>query len=53
MHIKNYYDAIVVAVAHKEFLDMGVTNIRKFGFENAVVFDVKGQFDSSLIDGSL
>jgi UDP-N-acetyl-D-glucosamine/UDP-N-acetyl-D-galactosamine dehydrogenase len=50
---KNYYDAIVVAVAHKEFLDMGVTNIRKFGFENAVVFDVKGQFDSSLIDGSL
>lgn len=36
------YDAIVLAVAHRDFVDMGARGIRALGRENAVVFDLKG-----------
>jgi len=36
------YDAIVLAVAHKQFADMGETAIRALGKPQAVLFDVKG-----------
>jgi UDP-N-acetyl-D-galactosamine dehydrogenase len=36
------YDAIVLAVAHKQFADMGPAAIRALGKTAAVVFDVKG-----------
>jgi UDP-N-acetyl-D-galactosamine dehydrogenase len=36
------YDAIVLAVAHKEFADLGDKAIRALGKPNAVLFDVKG-----------
>ncbi|WP_309604043.1 nucleotide sugar dehydrogenase [Phenylobacterium sp.] len=35
------YDAIVLAVAHKQFLDLGAATIRAFGKAGAVLFDVK------------
>jgi UDP-N-acetyl-D-galactosamine dehydrogenase len=35
------YDAIVLAVAHKQFADLGPVAIRGFGRANAVLFDVK------------
>ena len=35
------YDAIVLAVAHKQFLDLGGATIRGFGKAGAVLFDVK------------
>ena len=35
------YDAIVVAVAHKEFVELGVNGIRNFGNPNTVIFDIK------------
>jgi UDP-N-acetyl-D-galactosamine dehydrogenase len=35
------YDAIVLAVAHKQFADLGAAAIRGFGRANAVLFDVK------------
>lgn len=44
------YDAIVLAVAHNEFKEM---NIRSFGRENAVIFDIKGLLDKSIIDERL
>ena len=48
--IAENYDAIIVAVAHKEFLLLDWERIR----ENVgVVFDVKGILDPNLIDGRL
>lgn len=35
------YDAIVIAVGHQEFKDMGIQAIRDFSKEKAVVFDLK------------
>jgi UDP-N-acetyl-D-galactosamine dehydrogenase len=39
---KGAYDAIVLAVAHKQFADLGHKAIRALGKPNAVLFDVKG-----------
>jgi UDP-N-acetyl-D-galactosamine dehydrogenase len=36
------YDAIVLAVAHKQFSDMGEPAIRALGKDGVVMFDVKG-----------
>jgi UDP-N-acetyl-D-galactosamine dehydrogenase len=38
---KGAYDAVVLAVAHKQFSDMGDKAIRALGKPNAVLFDVK------------
>jgi UDP-N-acetyl-D-galactosamine dehydrogenase len=35
------YDAIVLAVAHREFVELGADEIRAFGRPGAVLFDVK------------
>lgn len=35
------YDGVVLAVAHREFLNMNPTQFRAFGKEQAVVYDVK------------
>ena len=35
------YDAIILAVAHNEFKELGVENIRKLGKENHVLYDLK------------
>ena len=37
--IRDCYDAVVLVVAHREFLDFDVRNVSR---EGAVVFDVKG-----------
>ena len=44
------YDAVVLAVAHREFTDMDVT---KFCDGNAVVFDIKGSLPREVVDGRL
>lgn len=50
---ENTYDAIIIAVAHREFVDMGIDTIRRFGKDNSVVFDVKHLFPNDSVDGSL
>lgn len=40
----NAYDAIVLAVAHSQFAQMGAGNIRPFGKENHVLYDLKSLF---------
>ncbi len=47
------YDAIVVAVGHREFIQLGVSGIRKMGKANSVVYDVKAIFPRSETDGRL
>lgn len=44
------YDAIILAVAHKEFLSI---NLKKHLNENGVIYDVKGILDRNIIDGRL
>jgi UDP-N-acetyl-D-galactosamine dehydrogenase len=38
---RGVYDAIVVAVAHREFVALGPKGIRAFGSPNVVIFDIK------------
>ncbi|MDR0207231.1 MAG: nucleotide sugar dehydrogenase [Bacteroidales bacterium] len=49
-NLKNKFDAIVLAVAHNEFKEI---NLRDFGKNNCVVYDVKGIVERALIDGRL
>ncbi len=44
------YDAIVIAVAHQQFREMGIEKIRSMGNEHCVVFDLKYLFDRQLTD---
>ena len=44
------YDAIILGVAHKEFLEIDVPSVLN---ENGVVYDVKGILDRNIIDGRL
>lgn len=37
----NTYDGIVLAVGHKQFVDLGAENIRKFGKSKHVLYDLK------------
>jgi UDP-N-acetyl-D-glucosamine/UDP-N-acetyl-D-galactosamine dehydrogenase len=47
------YDAIVIAVGHKHFLNMGVEGIRRFGKPEMVLYDVKALFPLGASDGRL
>ncbi len=50
---KNYYDAIVIAVGHNEFKELGASVIREFGKENHILYDVKYIFSTVDVDGRL
>jgi len=50
---KGAYDAIVVAVGHREFLAMGYDEIRIFGRPNCVIYDIKNILPKSKVDGRL
>lgn len=47
------YDAIIIAVAHKEFKNMSADEIRAFGKKNSVIFDIKHLLDENEVDGRL
>ncbi len=47
------YDAVVVAVAHREFVEAGAAGVRALGKDGAVVYDVKGIFPKDETDGRL
>ncbi|WP_337952876.1 nucleotide sugar dehydrogenase [Prevotellamassilia timonensis] len=44
------YDAVILGVAHKQFLDIDVKSLLK---ENGVIYDVKGILPRSIVDGRL
>jgi UDP-N-acetyl-D-galactosamine dehydrogenase len=46
----NYYDSIIIAVPHKNFLDLGIKTIKKFVKKNNVVYDLKSLFSSKFSD---
>ena len=47
------YDAIVLAVCHSIFVQLGVEKIREFGKKNHIIFDAKYMFDKDEVDGRL
>ena len=47
---ENYYDAIILAVSHDKFLEMGVETIRKFGKVKNILFDLKYLFSKDETD---
>ena len=44
------FDAVILAVAHKEFLDL---DVRSFVRDGGVVYDVKGVLDRKMVDARL
>ena len=47
------YDAIVLAVGHAEFAEMGADRIRALGKPGAVLYDVRGLLPKHMSDGRL
>ncbi|MFV2055973.1 MAG: Vi polysaccharide biosynthesis UDP-N-acetylglucosamine C-6 dehydrogenase TviB [Thiohalomonadales bacterium] len=47
------YAAIVLAVSHQQFIDLGISAIRELGIPNAVLFDAKALFPRELVDDRL
>jgi UDP-N-acetyl-D-glucosamine/UDP-N-acetyl-D-galactosamine dehydrogenase len=50
---QNHYDAIVVAVAHRQFISMEKGEIRSFCRGKAVIYDVKHVLNDDIADGKL
>ncbi|HET9482460.1 MAG TPA: Vi polysaccharide biosynthesis UDP-N-acetylglucosamine C-6 dehydrogenase TviB [Xanthomonadales bacterium] len=47
------YDAIVLAVSHRDFVALGADAMRRFGKPGAVLFDVKNCLPKAHVDGRL
>ncbi len=47
------YDAIILAVSHREFIALGADGIRAFGKPDAVLFDVKRALPRASVDDCL
>ncbi len=50
---RNGYDVAVVAVAHREFRELGAAGVRRLCRKNHVVYDIKHLFAASEVDGTL
>ncbi|KZW98840.1 Vi polysaccharide biosynthesis protein VipA/TviB [Pseudoalteromonas luteoviolacea] len=47
---KGHYDAIILAVGHKEFKELGVETIRSYGKQEHVLYDLKYVLDKADVD---
>ncbi len=47
------YDAIILAVGHHQFIEMGVDKIRQFGKADNILYDVKYALPKDQVDGRL
>ena len=50
---KGYYDAAVLAVPHREFLELGAAAVRRLCRRNHVLYDIKYAFPAAQVDGRL
>jgi len=46
----NYYNCIILAVAHDEFHKIGINQVRSFGVENSIIYDLKFMFSADDTD---
>lgn len=50
----NVYDAIMLAVGHDAFSQLGISHVRRYGKnDNHVVYDLKGAFPKAAVDAGL
>jgi UDP-N-acetyl-D-galactosamine dehydrogenase len=49
----NHYDAIILAVAHNQFISLGHEAIRKFGTKESVLYDIKSILPKDSVDARL
>ena len=47
------YDAIILAVAHRQFKDLGAENIHRYGRASHVLYDIKHLLPATDVDGRL
>jgi UDP-N-acetyl-D-galactosamine dehydrogenase len=47
------YDAVIIAVAHDQFKELGAFGIRELAKENAVIYDIKYVLAPDAVDGRL
>ncbi len=47
---KNSYDAVVVSVAHQQFISIGIEKIKSYLKEGGLIYDIKGLFNSNNTD---
>jgi len=50
---ENYYDAVLLAVAHREFLEIGPDQLRRYCKPEGVLYDVKRVLPTGDSDGRL
>ena len=50
---QRHYDAIILAVAHDKFREMGIDSIRKLAKNTSVIFDIKYLLPANTVDGRL
>jgi UDP-N-acetyl-D-glucosamine/UDP-N-acetyl-D-galactosamine dehydrogenase len=48
-----YYDVVVVAVAHRQFREMGASSLRRLCRRKHVIYDIKHVFPADAVDGRL
>jgi len=51
--LPHYCDAIIMAVAHNEFKEMGPDAIRQLGRESHVLYDIKYILNADEVEGRL
>ena len=51
--VKGKFDAILLAVAHDEFKELSLEQIKAFGKDNHVLYDIKYLLDANEVDGRL
>ncbi|MDB4224098.1 Vi polysaccharide biosynthesis UDP-N-acetylglucosamine C-6 dehydrogenase TviB [Granulosicoccus sp.] len=49
----NHYDAIILAVAHEQFISLGPDAIRNFGTKESVLYDIKSILPKDSVDARL
>jgi len=50
---EGHYDAIILAVAHRQFVDMGAEGVRALGKPHAILYDVKSVLPREAVDARL
>lgn len=51
--VEGIYDAVIIAVGHRQFKVMGIEDIRALCKQDGVIYDVKYLFDANQVDGRL
>ncbi len=47
------YDAVILAVAHRQFIELGAAGVRAFGKPVSILYDVKSVLPREAVDGRL